>query len=379
MLAAATTESASNWDFSQVFDLLRAPLNDIKAKYAQDVALYCSPSSEGHSNQGLNPNPSSRPDEIKPRRSYPKLGDFGLIWDLLNKESPSPKNDLISEESPPPSLDQLSAHTILKRPAHDEPAKRTAPTPHKSVPVAKLSTPSGTKEVHSNRSSRTPPSPPQQPVSVLKRAAGSNCTKSYVTATSPPKTLPKAIGNSFKATGKVTNPNINPEPILSESSTGVDSDSSAVVFDRPITKKSGVLVFVPTQVGSRDARGEHEDTPPSSYDEADWTFASNTTSNTAQNIIITSAGIQVLPSAYKTATERRIGLMSRLLRDFPEYAQLVSQVERSPTLTKKNVEPSPIHVFVDMSNVCLLLVLNYHPLPRRLTILPRSWWVSTIR
>ncbi|KAF3389369.1 hypothetical protein F1880_004351 [Penicillium rolfsii] len=351
MLTTATTESASNWDFTQVFDLLRSPLQDIKSKYAQEDALNCSPSSEGHSNQGLTPCASVRPDEIKRQRSYPKLGDFGLVWDLLKKES-RPHNDLLPEEFPPPSLDQISTLKILKRLPHDEPAQGTPSTSHKSDPVAKLS-----------KSAVTNQSTPRQPVSILKPAAGSCSTKSDVTALSPPQTLPRAIGNPSKptkisrvnnrtkATGKVTKSNVNPETIHSESSTGVDSDSSVVVFDEPITKMSGVLVFVPTQVGSRDVLGHREDTPPSSYDDADWTFASNTTPDTPQNFIITSAGIQVLPAAYKTATDRRIGLVSRLLRDFPEYGQLLSQMGRSPTLTKKSVELYPIHVFVDMSNI----------------------------
>lgn len=385
MLATGTTESASNWDFTQVFDILKSPTYGFNARFAQEVNRYCSPSSDGHSTHGLTPSANSRPDEIKRQRSYPKLGDFGLIWDLLNKDSPSPNNNLMPEEPPSPSFDQHSTLTILRQPVHDEPAKGTISIPHKSVPVVKLSTPSVTKEKDLNRSSRNPPPLSQQPISILKRAAGGHPIENDVTATSSPQTLPRATGHPSKPTeipnvnnrtkdnGKVTKSQVSPEPILSESSTGVYSDSSAVVFDQPITKKSGVLLFVPTQVGSRDARGHHEGTPPSSYDEADWGFASNTTSNTAQNLIITSAGIQVLPAAYETASERRFGLVTMLLRDFPEYAQLASQV-----LTKKSVEPRPIHVFVDMSNVCFLPVLTCHSLPK-LTILSRSWWVSTIR
>jgi hypothetical protein len=377
MPAPATTESALSWDFTQVLDLIRSSTYDMKEKYAQQAALYASPSSEGHSTHDLTPNASSRPDEIKPRRSYPKLGEFGLVWDLLSKDSPSPKNDAVPEDSPLPSVDRLSTLTILKRPVHDEPAKVTISTPHRSVPVQKVEKPPVAKETNSNRSSRSPSSPSQHSVSILKRATSSYPTKSDVTATSPPQTPPRVIvspskpteipkiNNRTKATPKLTKRHVNPEPMLSENSTGLDSDSSPVVFDQPITKKSGVLAFVPTQGGSRDARSYHEDTPPSSYEEADWTLSSNF----AQNIITTSAGIQVLPAAYKTATERRIGLMTRLLRDFPEYAQLVSQVGRSPTLTKKSAEPQPIHVFVDMSNVCFLPVLNCHPL-LKLIILP---------
>lgn len=360
MLATGTTDSVSNWDFSQVLDLLRSPTYESSANVAHPTDTLVAQASKGPSNQTPSYDASSRPDEVKPQQFSGKLGDFGLIWDLLSKDDPSSKKDSAPGDTQQPPLDRLPALTILKRSLHDEPVKGTTSTSPEPVPVPKTSKPRVTKETTPNRSHPSPASPVQEPVTILKRAAGSCPTKSDVAATSPPKAPPRVVGNTTKPTeipkantkvkpaGKVTKSSVDPEPILSESSTGAESDSSTVVFDQPITKKSGVLASVPAQVGGRDARDNHDDTPPSSYDEADWTL----NSDAVQNIITTSAGIRVLPAAYKTATERRIGLMTKLLRGFPEYAQLVLQVGRLSTSTKKSAEPLPIHVFVDMSNVC---------------------------
>ncbi|CEO59917.1 hypothetical protein PMG11_04567 [Penicillium brasilianum] len=358
MLATEPTDLASNWDFSQVLDLLRSPTYEGSPNVSQYVDIPVAPASNEPSSQIPSSSASSYPNEVKPQQPSGKLGDFSLIWDLFSKDAASSKNDSAPGDTWQPPLDRLPALPILKRPLHDEPVKGTTSTPPKSVPVPKTSKPRVTKETITNRSHLLPASPVQGPITILKHAAGSYPTKSDVAATSPPKAPPKATGNNTKPTeipqantrikpaGKFTKSNIDAEPILSESSTGAESDSSTIVFDQPITKKSGVLTFVPAQVGGRDARSNLDDTPPSSYDEA-WTL----NSDAVQNIITTSAGIRVLPAAYKSATERRIGLMTKLLRDFPEYAQLVLQVGRSSTSTKKCVEPPPIHVFVDMSNI----------------------------
>ncbi|OOQ82339.1 hypothetical protein PEBR_39489 [Penicillium brasilianum] len=358
MLATEPTDLASNWDFSQVLDLLRSPTYEGSSNVAQHVDIPVAPASNEPSSQIPSSSTSSYPDEVKPQQPSGKLGDFSLIWDLFNKDVVSSKNDSAPGDPRQPPLDRLPALPILKRPLHDESVKGTTSTPSKSVPVPKTLRPRVTKETITNRSHLLPASPVQGPITILKHAAGSYPNKSDVAATSPPKAPPKVTGNNSKPTeipqantrikpaGKFTKSNIDAEPILSESSTGAESDSSTIVFDQPITKKSGVLTLVPAQVGGRDVRSNLDDTPPSSYDEA-WTL----NSDAVQNIITTSAGIRVLPAAYKSATERRIGLMTKLLRDFPEYAQLVLQVGRSSTSTKKCVAPPPIHVFVDMSNI----------------------------
>lgn len=139
------------------------------------------------------------------------------------------------------------------------------------------------------------------------------------------------------------------EAISSEGSAEVDSDSHPTVFDRSYSRTPNHLPFTPGQVGTPDAPHARYETPPSSFDEKESTLKSEN----VKNFITTSAGIRVLPVDYKTATERRIGLMTKLLKDFPSYAQLVSRVGQSPKPSQENVQSRPIHVFVDMSNVSL--------------------------
>lgn len=359
MLATATTESASDWDFTQVLDLLRSPTYGGGSNLTHNADPHVAATSEERLSQGLSHGASSCSDEANPQQSHSKLGDFCLIWDLLNKDSNSPRNKSLAEDSQQLLLEQLPALTVLPRPLPDEPTKETILTPRKSIPVPKPSKPQATEATGFHQSRRTPPSPAQQPLTILKRAADNYTIKSNVTTALPPQTRSEVIARITKPTeipnsknrarpaGKVARSNIEPEFILPEGSTGSDSDSGTVVFDQPVSKKPGGLAFVPSQVGGLDKQDDHDDTPPSSYDEADWTL----NSNAIQNLIATSTGIKVLPATYKTPTERRIGLMTKLLRDFPEYAQLLSQVGRSTT-SKKSVDPRPIHVFVDMSNVC---------------------------
>lgn len=101
-------------------------------------------------------------------------------------------------------------------------------------------------------------------------------------------------------------------------------------------------------MGTTDARAGHYETPPSSYDDDDILLYDDP----VRKIINTPAGIQVLPAAYKTLTERRIGLMTKLLEEFPGFTKFASRVGRLAP-AKIRVEHRPIHVFVDMSNVCL--------------------------
>lgn len=356
MLATAATESASDWDFTQALDLLRSPTYGVGSNLTHNADPHVASSSEERLGQRVSRGASSCSDQAKPQESHSKLGDFRLIWDHLNKDSSSPRNESFVKDSQHLLLEQLPALTILPRPLPDERSKETISTPHKSIPALNPSKSQATKAAGFHQFRRTPPSPAQQPVTILKRAADNYTIKSNVTAALPPRTQPEVTASITKPTN-IPNPRNRAKPagkvaksepgiIPPESSIG--SDSGTVVFDQPISKKPGGLALVQSHVGGLDKRGDHDDTPPSSYDEAEWTL----NSDAIQNIITASTGIKVLPTAYKNQTERRIGLMTKLLRDFPEYAQLVSQVGRCPT-SKKSVDPRPIHVFVDMSNVCL--------------------------
>ncbi|KAJ5168026.1 uncharacterized protein N7482_003620 [Penicillium canariense] len=367
MLAPEPTEPASNWEFTPVLDLLRSPTcRDISEPAHHAGTKVPSSSYVGQSSQHV-ASDAARIPEVKRQQSYPKLGDFALIWDLLSQDSTSTRSivsehttDAMPNVTQQPLNDDPCAFTILKRPFHNGYPKTKPTESSELIPASTTSNPRVPKDT-TDGSSYLSSRPFAEPVVILKRNITSHSFKSddKPSHSLPPRTPPRPIGSAShsmesskaklksKAGGKDSKSKVNVEPILSESSTGAESDSSTIIFDRPISKKPGVLAFVPSQVRTPDARGDHDGTPPSSYDEADSTL----NSDAVQNIITTSAGIRVLPALYKTATERRIGLMTKLLKDFPEYAQLVSQVGRSPGSIAKNVEPRLIHVFVDMSNV----------------------------
>lgn len=305
MPAPDPTETISNWDFSAVLDLLKSPA------YPGGSA---SSSPEGQPGHDV-----GQPTAVKPQRSYPQLGDLGTVWDFLNQ----------TDSTTQPSLDEQGS----------------------SLPVSKTSKPQVSKETVSASSSHTATRP--EAITILKRASDSKPIKHNASMTPhPPRTPPKAIplagssddtpkGKSKTRAGRKRTNTINRNEILSsESSAEVDSDSSTIVFDRPLTKKPGVLAFVPAQVGTPDAKHTASDTPPSSYDELDSSLQFDS-----------SGTIRVRPTAYKSTTERKVGLMTKLLKEFPDYATLVSQVGRSASPSKKSAESRPIHVFVDMSNV----------------------------
>ncbi|CAL5874434.1 uncharacterized protein PFLUO_LOCUS8730 [Penicillium psychrofluorescens] len=305
MPAPDPTETISNWDFSAVLDLLKSPA------YPGGSA---SSSPEGQPGHDV-----GQPTAVKPQRSYPQLGDLGTVWDFLNQ----------TDSTTQPSLDEQGS----------------------SLPVSKTSKPQVSKETVSASSSHTATRP--EAITILKRASDSKPIKHNASMTPhPPRTPPKAIplagssddtpkGKSKTRAGRKRTNTINRNEILSsESSAEVDSDSSTIVFDRPLTKKPGVLAFVPAQVGTPDAKHTASDTPPSSYDELDSSLQFDS-----------SGTIRVRPTAYKSTTERKVGLMTKLLKEFPDYATLVSQVGRSASPSKKSAESRPIHVFVDMSNI----------------------------
>ncbi|EPS33282.1 hypothetical protein PDE_08244 [Penicillium oxalicum 114-2] len=361
MLATPSPESSSNWDFAEVFDLLSSPT----------VASFPS-GPHGHASGAL---PSEAPSEGQPRQVKPqetsphpvtetstKLGDFGLLWSLLSRDS------TLYEKAP-------ASHDIRHSPFHSHSSRTSSDLPKSAVhfkqPIASGSQNSQlSKQLEALGNSNQ-----EQPAKVISDAAQADFVpiSRYPVKSSRHQTRPEALGfgsepaptkavNLRHQTNDVKQKKINSkpiqknigfraeaEPMLSEPSTSADSDtsSSTIVFDQPITKKAGVLAFVPPQVGSSDVRRGRDETPPSSYDEGDWMLRSDI----VQNIITTSAGIKVLPAVYKTGEERRLGLVTKLLHEFPDYARLVLQVGRSPTAMRRVDEPRPIHVFVDMSNI----------------------------
>lgn len=242
-----------------------------------------------------------------PSGVYPRLGDFGPLWDLLGTGSSA---GVKTEQSPPPR------------------ASRTE-QPQKSKPIQILKRPIATAKSVEHTIEQTPGAAPR-PI------LGSRAFEAQL----PKK---KAVAENSTACqdlqSKVS------DVSSSESSAEAESDGNFSVFDPPLLKKRGAVSFIPSQVCTPASNDEPCDTPPSSFDELEGSL-------TAETIKSLPAGrIRVHPIAYKSAADRRVGLLTKLLKKFPEYAEVVAQVGRSPC-TKSNEQASrPIHVFVDMSNI----------------------------
>lgn len=345
--AESTEPASSNWDFTTVFDLLRSPI----VVGGPAAAAVCHPESTGPlplakgqtSNDG-DGIASGQAADLKLRRSYTQLGDFGSLWDLLGQATdpgtaPEPSQPRFAETS------TKQAPTVIQRPSKKESYDPGSP---KSISVSNASQPRVSKDHVAGRPARVSTHPEAV---TIKPADTPTAAKDIPLQTPPraiacdtlndtPKAKPKPRGG--KGTRTKTKDNLT----WSESSTEADSDSSTIIFDRPLPKESKVLAFVPSQVGTPDARHEHDATPPSSLDEQDSALNSDTATLTASGVI------RVRPTTYKSATDRRVGLMTKLLKEFPDYANIVSQVGRAATPGKHSVKSRPIHVFVDMSNVC---------------------------
>ncbi|KAJ5662416.1 uncharacterized protein N7477_010032 [Penicillium maclennaniae] len=346
------TEPASNWDFTAVLDLLRSPTYGDASTAARYPDPIDHPPSGGQSRENVSKvgdGDCRAATEVKPKRSHTQLGDFGSLWDLLISDR-APKNTPLGDPTPGPSLNTPS--TILKRTSRGgttttesyHTTSKHAPSLTSSKPLVSSDTVLGCSSRSYNETHNQPP------MTIFKRATD------HVETPLPPRTPSKPIPGAsntktprakVKAKAKSTGKDANfTSEWVSESSAEAESDSSTIIFDSPIIKKSGTLSFVPIQVGTTDARTGQDDTPPSSYDDPNLFSDADIT----RNIITTPLGIRVLPAVYKTATDRRAGLINKLIHRFPDYARHVSQAGSSSS-SKKNLEERPVHVFVDMSNI----------------------------
>lgn len=355
MLVTDPTEPASNWDFAPVFDLLRSSTHNGSSgghRRSDSDAV----SSQAESRQ--------RPDVQTSSQNLPGLssglGDFGSLWDIINRDSNSFRALESRDTTIPvptghqPHVQLRPAITILKRGHTDSNKSRTSSTSSAPIPVPGTSkynhTPMAATGASSFPSSRDPAFKGSKQSSNTmtshdtKPQATRETSLEEVNGIQKAPRTPKTRGFNVSGGSKLKD---TLETISSEGSAEVDSDSHPTVFDRPFSQRPNHLPFTPGQVGTPDARPGRYETPPSSFDEKESTLKSET----VKKFITTSAGIRVLPVDYKTATERRIGLMTKLLKDFPGYAQLVSRVGRSAEPSQEDIQSRPIHVFVDMSNV----------------------------
>jgi hypothetical protein len=362
MVTSNPTESSS-WDFSRVHDLLRSPTYGGTLKPSR----HHEPSDPAFQEQQLrtcvDDDTGEKARSLSSRSSHTKLGDFGCLWELLN-QGPAPVSLTpalvtteckLQEDDPSPQV--LSACSAIKRTVNSasSPDGVVAALPalvtHNGGNAEDVKPPKTTTNSHAPHFST-----PTQPFSILKRVADDQSSRKPVNVKfdnpeTPMKPIAEPDSSSDtpkaklkpRARDKAKRVNTRKETISSEGSAGVDSDSS-FVFDRPTPQSTGALAFVPSQIGKSEATNDRYDTPPSSYDDQEWALDADTIRN----------GIRVRSTLYKSSTERRIALMTRLLKDFPDYAKIVSQVGQSIRHQPNNsVDSRPVHIFVDMSNVCL--------------------------
>ncbi|KAJ5353188.1 hypothetical protein N7452_002162 [Penicillium brevicompactum] len=357
-MVITNSAESSSWDFTQVHDLLRSPTYGGALRPSRHTEPTASPAQEQQS-KSIGNHVDHKPQSLSARVSDTKLGDFGSLWDLLNN-GPAPVSPTLASvttksslpgNEPTSTLDTLNDFvdriSSTDRPVAASPANNS--TDHN---VANVKRSDAARSTHSRR-----PSTPVRPVSILKRAVDEQCSGKNVNVKfDDPRTPTKfssATDGSSSDTPKRKTKSKNRdntkksstrnEPISSEGSAGVDSDSSAL-FDRPLPKRTGALAFVPAQVGTPEVLSDRYDTPPSSFDDQEWSLNTDTIRN----------GIRVRSTLYKSSTERRISLMTRLLKEYPGYAKIVSQVGQSvQSPPKKDVSSQPIHIFVDMSNIMI--------------------------
>lgn len=280
-------EPPSDWDFNSVINVLPSPA-------CRRSGSPTPPLSE--SSPGKNVNSSM---------DYPRLGDFGSLWGLMGEPATSKNAEALCQDatSPPQPPQPPKPITILKRPQpnnNDTGQLATIPPPSRAIPV---------------------PGIPQ--------------SRSFYDA---------GKAQTDRKTCNSGNNKLSSEANFSQSPE-VDSDGDSI-FDTPILKESVPASMVPPQVGIPAAKSSSFDTPPSSYDSVESALGPEVTKSVPK-----SNHGSIRPRTYTSASDQRIGLLTKLLKGFPDYVDVVVQVGRPVEKKAGGSSPRPIHVFVDMSNI----------------------------
>ncbi|KAL4944818.1 hypothetical protein BDV06DRAFT_232412 [Aspergillus oleicola] len=337
----SSSVSSSNWDFTSVINLLRSP-----TCRGQDQSTsvyppaYPDPQNASHTITKHDVQESSiKEQSLKDRHiSSPKLGDFSALWELLGNASSTPpvskdpKPDSDTRESLEQSQPRKQPVVLLKQRSvsHEQPVSTLAastPVPNLSV-TDNNSTPHGKAHVE-----------PSVPALRRRRRKRSNHDTS-----------------------------------LSESNAEGESDAS--LFDPPLSKPRSILSMIPPQVGVIEAPTksiDKYDTPPSSFDEVDGFLTPK-----AVEFPLSAGAPRLQPIAYRTAADQRVGLLTKLMKDFPDYTELLVEAGRSKKSKKLDVSSRPIHVFVDMSNIMVgfhdtMKISRKIPVHTRIRRLPMSY------
>lgn len=385
-MTASDPPVPSNWDFAPVHDLLRSPIEGCTARTSCHNESTIPSLDEQQAKDDPYYTTNGRLMDFISQRSNPKLGDFGSLWELFNgahaPASVTPtlgttkttKSDI---EKAQPSLEELLSSSA-ERPAKKVSftgvfgietsvpiSSNTSRTINEANPRVLKDTATGYTSHSSFRPKAHTTSIPTdfegQSFTILRRASVHEPSKSSANVKfgiprTPPETIARArVGDpsdtptakpKSRSRGKDFRENTRNNPVTSEESTGLESDTS-IVFDHPVSEKPVAIAFVPSQVGISGAKTHRYDTPPSSFDDSDWILNDDTIQGLA------SGDTHVRSTLHLSAAERRVTLMSRLLVHFPDYAKVVSQVgltlDHRPS---EGIGSRPIHVFVDVSNVC---------------------------
>ncbi|KAL4977443.1 hypothetical protein BDW66DRAFT_158811 [Aspergillus desertorum] len=322
-----SSASASNWDFTPVINLLRSPTCQNKGQSTRDTSLdYSLVSLASHEirQDDVGRSDIGEASMTGENLSTPKLGDFGSLWELLGSTGVSPASKSETQLQPEPSQRTSSKPiTILKRPMVE-----------------------GTVS--------TPESPLQ---SVINSTTQSKHDAQHTVRVQRHRRRNKTVQGASS----------------SESTPGGESDSCSSVFDPPFSHPQSAPPMIPPQVGVPQTRAGLFETPPSSFDELDEFLTSKSV-----GISASARTSRLQPLAYTSAADQRVGLLTKLSKDFPDYAELIAESGRLKPSKRLDISSRPIHVFVDMSNIMVgfhdtMKISRDIPVQTRIRRLPLSF------
>ncbi|PWY88467.1 hypothetical protein BO70DRAFT_359919 [Aspergillus heteromorphus CBS 117.55] len=312
-------ESASTWDFTPVINLLRTPTYGSSSPPPpyrhHDSTLVSRPTGDANRNEVSTSTVQSHNVRLG-GSDPPRLGDFGSLWELLGSTSSA---------SPSPFRARVETHEV-----HEVQTITSVPPPQPPKKIEILKRPSNNHVGPAGFDQVAPRASPR-PIPVPGVSKSRNLQAKVPSGKS-------ARNNRDAGTRKCTYES-------SSSETAVEAESDGV-FDHPLLKKGSVLSLVPAQVGTPGGMPDPYETPPSSYDEVIEASPSKVVKATPN-----PGTTRIQPIAYRSANDRKVGLLTKLLKNFPDYADAVTQVGRPVTPKKGQTPCHPIHVFVDMSNI----------------------------
>lgn len=374
-------ESSSDWDFSPVIRLLhRPPLSggDLPPSPQHTDSAH-SESGERLDNESTSLVPKGQ--DVNYTNDYPRLGDFSLVWDALGQSptqtAPGIDGQCQNDIPPQPTPETRKPIRILRRPSNHDHAKNHL------GPVQSTAAPIEANNYYGRDSSCSPSlSTTHKVPTILKRSSASANKANYCNSILQPvasRAIPvRGISQARRFKNEELETGINNYTISNGQSTetsashsGPEADSDGNFNTYSQQKKALASWPIPPQVDI-SSKGVPLDTPPSSYDSVHTSLSSEVVKDLPK-----SSRIYVEPIAYKSAADRRVGLLTKLLKEFPDYAEVVAEVGRRPKNKAKNLS-RPIHVFVDISNI----MVGFHnsvkesrsiPITTRIPRLPLSF------